>query len=253
METKGSEPNAMTASDRHAHVEIQNVYKAFGHLLVIKNLSIRLEYGEVALLTGPNAAGKTTLLDLTSGDQRPEAGTVLVNGNIANRLDLFHGGRMGIARCYQHSGIFPDETVFENLALGMPGLEGFRFRRWLLWRGLCRRQLGTLREEASKFLTAFDLADRLDLPARDLSYGQQRIAELARAALSQSQLVLLDEPFAGLGGSYREQAFCILEQMKHAGRTLLVVAHGLDVRAQSLFDTHWELHDGHLTTVQPQQ
>jgi branched-chain amino acid transport system ATP-binding protein len=174
-------------------LSIRGLTKAFGSLAVTRGVDLDLEPGARVGLIGPNGAGKSTLIHLLSGTLRPDAGTIHLNGAPIERLRPEQRVRRGLARTHQINTLLPEANARDNVALAIAERE-----RWA-WRALWyRRQWARCREEAQQRLEQIGLAADADRLVRELAYGQQRLLELAIALALQPQVLLLDEPAAGV-------------------------------------------------------
>lgn len=178
----------------------QGLTKSFGTFTAVRNASVTVSTGEVVAIIGPNGAGKTTFFDLLTGRKTPDSGTVSIFGEDVTKLPPWRRVRRGLARSFQVSSVFPTLSALENVQIGIALAErkawhpfGFAVRRY--------------RDRAAALLEEVGLADRMDLPAGELSHGDQRSLELAVALSSDPKILLLDEPTAGMG--VEESAECL--------------------------------------------
>jgi len=214
-----------------ALLDIQNLTMSFGGLNALDNLDLRIGAGEIVSVIGPNGAGKTTLFNVISGLYRPTAGRLLFKGEDLARLPAYAITARGIARTFQNIRVFPNLTVLENIIVGMhcrlrTGLAGAFFHP-----PGQRREEAALREKARELLALF--GDRL-LPmaeenAVNLSYANRRRLEIARALAADPQLLLLDEPTAGMNALETTECIAQIRQIRERGLTVIIIEHKLSV------------------------
>ncbi len=200
----------------------------------MSQVSFSVERGTIVGLIGPNGAGKTTLFNCVTGVTQPEEGSVRFSGNrlehTLGRLASYQIARLGIARTFQNIRLFANLTVLENLIVGTYVRTRAGFREALLpWAGRAAQEERWATAKADQLLQRMDLDPLADRPAGSLSYGQQRRLELARALASEPELLLLDEPAAGLAQSERQELMAFLQQLKGQGLTILLIEHDMNV------------------------
>ncbi len=213
-------------------LELREVRQAFGGVTAVDNVSFTLPAGGIYGLIGPNGAGKTTLLNLISGLYRPGQGQIIFAGHDITGKPPHQIARLGIARTYQNIRLFPDMTVLENVVVGHHA----RIKTNLLttWLRLPqeRREERAAREEALTLLNRLGLSSFANLPASKLSYGDQRRVEIARALALEPQLLLLDEPAAGMNNVESTRLAEFILELKRQGYTILVIEHHMDLIMQ---------------------
>ncbi len=201
---------------------IEDLHCSFGGVQALRGVSLQVAAGARHAVLGPNGAGKTTLFNVISGEVRPTRGQVLVYGQEVTRLPPWQRARLGLARSFQITTLFPELTVRENLMLAClpqlrhPGLT------WLDPR--CQR---LLRQQVDALLEEEGLGRRAYVQVRHLSYGEQRLLEIAMAVAQGPRLLLLDEPTSGLAYSDAER---VLERLAALppSVTLLLIEHNLE-------------------------
>ncbi|HFD15285.1 MAG TPA: ABC transporter ATP-binding protein [Rhodospirillales bacterium] len=199
-----------------------DVTKRFGGVVACDRVSLALERGEIHALIGPNGAGKTTFLNLLSGELAADAGRILLDGTDITRLPTHRRARLGLARSFQITSIFPSMSVLENVSLAVQAHAGSSFR----FLGDAGRD-PTLVEPARRLLEELGLADRADMPAALLAHGQKRLLELAMTLAGEPELLLLDEPLAGLGPEESRRMVELLAALRQR-ITMLLVEHDMD-------------------------
>lgn len=217
----------------------QGLQKAFGGLVVTDDLALSVASGEIHALIGPNGAGKTTALAQLSGELRPDAGTVWLDGADITDLSLPQRVHAGVARSYQVSSVFQDFTARENVELALQAMDrhSFRFFR------PAARNAGRV-ERAEALLDQVGLGEEATVSAQRLSHGQTRQLEIAMAMASDPQVLLLDEPMAGMAPDEAGRLAELVRGLADAVAVLLV-EHDMDV-VFSVADRISVLHQGSL-------
>ena len=203
-------------------LEIKTLSKYFGGVKAVDNLDLQVERGEIVGLIGPNGSGKSTLVNLVCGVLKPTSGEVIFKGrSMAGQLPsarLKHG----IARTFQNIRLFGGLTVWQNLWVARNSTEDIQSQ------SILRRWLGsstTLKKEIETMLEFSDLADKADVLASNLAFGEQRRLELARAVAAKPQLLLLDEPAAGMNQAEVAELEQRIRSLREQGITILLVEH----------------------------
>jgi branched-chain amino acid transport system ATP-binding protein len=204
-------------------LEARHLYKSFGALAATRDVSILLPRGARHAVVGPNGSGKTTLFNLLAGELRPDAGHVLLGGSDVTRLPPDARARAGLQRSFQKSDLFPDLSVRDNLALALAIGDG---RAHVFWRRF--EHLPGLAERIGELAGRVRLEDVLDQPARALPYGTQRQLELGLALAGSPEVLLLDEPTAGMSAE-ETQAMTALIAGLPRDLALLIVEHDMAV------------------------
>jgi branched-chain amino acid transport system ATP-binding protein len=200
----------------------ENLSKRFGALRVVDDVSFSLQYGRIVALIGPNGAGKTSLMNVLSGVLPPDSGRVFFDGVDVTARDLAERSRAGLARTFQIATILPESTVLANVALAVQAKCGSSFRFF----AAAAREEG-LNEPARVALARVNLADRAAMPAGALSHGEKRRLELAIALAMQPRILLLDEPFAGLGPEETAESVALVGALAR-DHAILLVEHDMD-------------------------
>ena len=205
-----------------ALLEIQGLNKSFGGIRATDDLTLTVSAGECHAIIGPNGAGKTTLLSQLSGGQKPDSGRILFKGRDLVRLPAHARAHLGIARSFQITSLIMEMSVLDNVALAVQARQGhsFRFLR-------AARRDRELRDAGMALLTRVGLEDKAALTARALSHGEHRHLEIAVALAGQADLLLLDEPMAGLGAEESARMVDLLQEIK-TRHTILLVEHDMD-------------------------
>lgn len=204
-------------------LQLRGLCKSFGDTEIIRGVDLDVASGERRALIGPNGAGKSTLFHLISGNLGATAGTVAYEGRDITGWAPQRVNRLGLARSFQITNIFPKLTVFENVRLAVmrqhPQPTAF-------WRRVDR--LPAVREATERLLEQVRLQTRAETLAGGLSYSEQRSLEIAMTVASDPQLILLDEPMAGMSSEETDYTLHLIREVT-AGRALLIVEHDMDV------------------------
>ncbi|WP_376792948.1 ABC transporter ATP-binding protein [Thermoflexus sp.] len=210
-------------------LEIIRVSKAFGGLMALVDVSLRVWPGQIKGLIGPNGAGKTTLFNLITGMLRPTSGEIRFDGRSLVGLPPYRIAALGIARTFQNVQLFPGMTVLEHVLIG-----GHRHGRSGLL-GTILRTPQMRQEEKAARARAWEILERVGLeewahrPAESLPLGLQRIVEIARALAATPRLLLLDEPGSGLNPMEKVQLAKLIRSLRQEGITMLLVEHDMNL------------------------
>ncbi len=226
----------MPGVDGHA-LQVTDLSKAFGGLLALDHVSLRVPEGERRAIIGPNGAGKTTLFNCITGTLPPTAGRVLLFGRDVTRLGEPERAGLGLARTYQITNLFPALTALENVLLAVQGKSR---EKWVLHRTVSA--FPQSRARATAELERVGLAHRAAEPVSRLSYGERRELEFALALASRPRALLLDEPTAGLSPADRDRITKTIAQIPR-DITVLLIEHNMDVVLE-LADRITVLHNG---------
>jgi len=203
-------------------LEVTNLKKAFGGLVVTQDISLTIRPGERRLIIGPNGAGKTTLFHQISGDLRPSSGQIKLFGTDVTHFSPYKRAHFGLSRTYQIITLFSGDTLEHNVTLGLLGL---RPARWQMWRPLS--YYGNLATEARRTLDTVGLLHLADHPVSDIAYGEKRRVELAMALVQKPRVLLLDEPLAGLSNTERSQIKSLIASIPRE-TTVIMIEHDMD-------------------------
>jgi len=213
-------------------LEVKEITKSFGGLRAVDRCSLEVKEGTITGLIGPNGAGKTTLFNLITGFYRPDGGQILFRGERIDGLrphQIFH---RGIYRTFQIPREFPQMTVLENLMVMPSGQVGERIWGGWFFPSAVRRQEREIKERALEVLRFVDLIDLRDEYAGNLSGGQRKLLELARAMMVEPKLILLDEPGAGVNPTLMRKLVDYIKKLsEERGMTFLIIEHDMDLVA----------------------
>jgi branched-chain amino acid transport system ATP-binding protein len=218
---------------------VDNLAKNFGGVAALTGVSLEIAIGERRVLLGPNGAGKTTLFHAISGNVMPSSGRIRLFGQDITRLRPDRRARLGLARTFQITNLFPRLTVLDSVLLAIGGAKGRPlrlFRPMSSYRGL--------HDQADRLLDQWGLAGTARRVVRNLSYGEQRQLELVLALAGEPRLLLLDEPTAGLSPAETSRVVAMVQLLPRE-MTILIIEHDMDV-AFELADRIAVMHQGRL-------
>jgi branched-chain amino acid transport system ATP-binding protein len=204
-------------------LKLVDVHKSFGSSKIINGVNLEIPKGERHAIIGPNGAGKSTLFNLISGFYEVSAGCIELNGRVISGLPPHRINRRGLSRSFQVTNIFPKMTVFENIRCALLWSMGYRYSFW----HLCDR-LKKINQKAEAILEKINLVDRRHLPAAMLAYAEQRALEIGITISGDTDVILLDEPTAGMSMSETKRAVNLIRSVTE-GKTLVVVEHDMSV------------------------
>ena len=210
-----------------ALLEVSALSKRFGGLQAVKEVSFEVEKGMVKALIGPNGAGKTTLFNLLSGVIPPDTGTVTFRGEAIQGLPVHRVAGLGISRTFQHIRLFAHMTALENVKVGVHVRSRAGFLAGMMHLPSTWGEEREITRRARAELEFLGVAELADAEATSLSYGQQRSVELARALAAEPELLLLDEPAAGLNMRETVELAKLIGRIRDRGVTVLIVEHDM--------------------------
>ena len=196
-------------------LELKNISLSFGGLKAVNDINFSMKSNEILSLIGPNGAGKTSTFNLITGVYTPTSGSILYKGQDLKKYKPYQITNIGIARTFQNIRLFKQLTVLENIILAMNHKRKINFFASLLPFGAGKKELNMVTEQAIQYLEYANLVEFKDLKAENLSYGKQRELEICRAIATGADLILLDEPAAGLNPSETTQLMEIIRNIKN--------------------------------------
>jgi len=203
-------------------LRVNDLVRRFGGILATDHVTLDVAEGELHAIIGPNGAGKTTLISQLTGHLAPHAGSISVAGRDITHLPAYRRSALGLARSFQITSLLLDFTAADNVALAAQAHHGHSFRFW----ADARKEKG-LRDAAQAALQRVGLADRGNVLVSRLSHGEQRELELAVALATKPQLLLLDEPMAGLGVTESARMVKLLQELRKEV-TIVLVEHDME-------------------------
>jgi branched-chain amino acid transport system ATP-binding protein len=186
-------------------LSLENISVQFGGLRALNNINMQVPSGQITALIGPNGAGKTTLFNLLTGIYKPTTGKIYFKERDISKLEPYERARIGIARTFQNTRIIKNMTVLENVLVAHPQCNSEGFWRSLFLTKSGRRGRQEISEQCVEQLKVVGLQHKLDEMAGNLPYGEQRLLEIARALVTGCEVLLLDEPAAGMNSSEKLQ------------------------------------------------
>jgi branched-chain amino acid transport system ATP-binding protein len=204
-------------------IELRGIEKTFGITSVIRNVDLAVAKGERHALIGPNGAGKSTLFNLISGYMKPSTGSILLRDQEIAGLPPYQINRRGLSRSFQVTNVFANMTVWENIRCAVLWATG---QRYAFWKNIDK--LPEVRERTARILDDIGLTARRDVPAGLLAYADQRALEIGITTAGGADVILLDEPTAGMSNVETERAMALIRRLTE-GRTLMIVEHDMGV------------------------
>ena len=204
-------------------IELKGLHKSFGKTEIIRGCDLAVAPGERVGIIGPNGAGKSTLFNLISGRFGPTSGQILLNGKRIDGLLPYQINRLGLARSFQITNIFGRLSVFENLRCGLLWAMGYRYAFWKFL-----ADLRDANERAAQLLSMIRLEKKRDTLAMNLTYAEQRALEIGVTIAGGAEVILLDEPTAGMSKSETSRFIELIREVT-VGKTLLTVEHDMGV------------------------
>lgn len=209
-------------------LELKHIAKSFGENKVLADISFALNEGSITVLMGTNGSGKTTLFNIISGFLSADNGEVLLDGENISHVTDYKINRLGVTRTFQDTRLISNLTVKENLLLAFPSQEGEKWWRTIFPDNKIIQEQQTNSQKADEILSTCFIEDITDSKAGEISYGQQKLLNLACCIANDPQILLLDEPVAGVNPVFRERLATVIHQIKDRGKTLFIIEHNTD-------------------------
>lgn len=225
---------------------VKDLYKAFGEKAVLANLNLEIPEGKIFTLTGANGSGKTTLFNILTGFLKADKGNIRFKGRIMNGLSPAARNRLGISRTFQDLRLIRQLTVKENIILAFRDNPGENLMNAMLPKKFLKKYYDEFESKADAILEQVFLEDVAGSLAGEISYGQQKLLTLGCCIAGNPDLLLLDEPTAGVNIEYQGRIKMLLEGMKSEGKTVLLIDHNPDF-IDSVSDGIMFLHEGSVT------
>jgi neutral amino acid transport system ATP-binding protein len=239
VDTDGVEPESTDSAaeedakevPRGLPLRVQNLRKTFGGITAVDDTSFEVEEGSLTGLIGPNGAGKSTTFNCITGVHEPDGGTVLFNGRDITGMRPHEIATRGLVRTFQIARELEEMTVLENLMLAPQGQEGEKLTYAVTpgLRGSVQRDEAAIRDEVWEMLEFFEIDHLAEEYAGNLSGGQRKLLEMARALMTDPEVLLLDEPFAGVNPTLEEKLLDRIHELREQGYTFLLVEHDMDL------------------------
>ncbi|CAM3653522.1 ABC transporter permease subunit [Castellaniella denitrificans] len=246
-QTSGPAAARPPAGQTHASLEVTNLNKWFGGIVTAKDVNLVLKPGQVTALIGPNGAGKTTIFNLLAGVIRPNSGHITVGGVDITDMPAWKRVSKGIGRSFQDVRIFENISVIDNVLVALPNQPGENLFKLLFQRKAVRTNTHNDHAYARQLLAQVGLQDKAQDSAGDLSYGEQKLLAIARLVATGADILLFDEPAAGVDAVWAARMIEIIRSLAQSGKTICLVEHNLNV-VKELADTVYFMNVGNIVT-----
>ena len=209
-------------------ISVNNLKKSFGGLKAVDVQELSFKEGELTSIIGPNGAGKTTFFDLISGFQNADSGSIFLKDKDISNAQPYKIARMGMVRTFQLTKVFDRMTVMENLLFSGSNIKNDSFLRSFIKLNSQKLYESNLREKASEIMNDLNIGHMANSYARELSGGQKKLLELARSIINEPEILLLDEPLAGVNPKLAEDILSLITKLSDSGITILMVEHNIE-------------------------
>jgi len=213
-----------------AMLTVENINVYYGVIHALKDISFQVNEGEIVALIGANGAGKTTVFNMLTGVYRPTDGGIRLNGENLIGKKPYEINRMGVARTFQNIRLFPQQSVLDNVMTGLNNQVQYSLAESLLHVGSYHKKEKEMTERSMEILRVFGLEDSAQTLASNLPYGKQRKLEIARALATKPELLLLDEPAAGMNPQETEELTAFIGEIREKFKiTILLIEHHMNL------------------------
>ena len=209
-------------------ISVNNLKKSFGGLKAVDVQELSFKEGELTSIIGPNGAGKTTFFDLISGFQDADSGSIFLKDKDISNAQPYKIARMGMVRTFQLTKVFDRMTVMENLLFSGSNIKNDSFLRSFIKLNSQKLYESNLREKASEIMNDLNIGHMANSYARELSGGQKKLLELARSIINEPEILLLDEPLAGVNPKLAEDILSLITKLSESGITIIMVEHNIE-------------------------
>ncbi len=209
-------------------ISVNNLKKSFGGLKAVDVQELSFKEGELTSIIGPNGAGKTTFFDLISGFQDANSGSIFLKDKDISNAQPYKIARMGMVRTFQLTKVFDRMTVMENLLFSGSNIKNDSFLRSFIKLNSQKLYESNLREKANEIMNDLNIGHMANSYARELSGGQKKLLELARSIINEPEILLLDEPLAGVNPKLAEDILSLITKLSDSGITILMVEHNIE-------------------------
>ena len=209
-------------------ISVNNLKKSFGGLKAVDVQELSFKEGELTSIIGPNGAGKTTFFDLISGFQDADSGSIFLKDKDISNAQPYKIARMGMVRTFQLTKVFDRMTVMENLLFSGSNIKNDSFLRSFIKLNSQKLYESNLREKANEIMNDLNIGHMANSYARELSGGQNKLLELARSIINEPEILLLDEPLAGVNPKLAEDILSLITKLSDSGITILMVEHNIE-------------------------
>ena len=209
-------------------ISVNNLKKSFGGLKAVDVQELSFIEGELTSIIGPNGAGKTTFFDLISGFQNADSGSIFLKDKNISNAQPYKIARMGMVRTFQLTKVFDRMTVMENLLFSGSNIKNDSFLRSFIKLNSQKLYESNLREKANEIMNDLNIGHMANSYARELSGGQKKLLELARSIINEPEILLLDEPLAGVNPKLAEDILSLITKLSDSGITIIMVEHNIE-------------------------
>ena len=209
-------------------ISVNNLKKSFGGLKAVDVQELSFKEGELTSIIGPNGAGKTTFFDLISGFQNADSGSIFLKDKDISNAQPYKIARMGMVRTFQLTKVFDRMTVMENLLFSGSNIKNDSFLRSFIKLNSQKLYESYLREKANEIMNDLNIGHMANSYARELSGGQKKLLELARSIINEPEILLLDEPLAGVNPKLAEDILSLITKLSDSGITIVMVEHNIE-------------------------
>ena len=209
-------------------ISVNNLKKSFGGLKAVDVQELSFKEGELTSIIGPNGAGKTTFFDLISGFQNADSGSIFLKDKDISNAQPYKIARMGMVRTFQLTKVFDRMTVMENLLFSGSDIKNDSFLRSFIKLNSQKLYENSLREKANEIMNDLNIGHMANSYARELSGGQKKLLELARSIINEPEILLLDEPLAGVNPKLAEDILSLITKLSDSGITIIMVEHNIE-------------------------
>lgn len=209
-------------------ISVKNLKKSFGGITAVDIKELSFIEGELTSVIGPNGAGKTTFFDLISGFQNADSGDIFLKEKNISNSQPYKIARMGMVRTFQLTKVFDRMTVMENLLFSGSNVNNDSFLRSILKLNSQKVYENSLKDKANEIMNDLNIGHMADSYARELSGGQKKLLELARAIINEPEILLLDEPLAGVNPKLAGDILSLIKKLSEDGITIVMVEHNIE-------------------------
>lgn len=228
-------------------LKINNLTKSFGGLTAVNNVSLDFRAGKITSLIGPNGAGKTTLFNLITGFLKPDTGEIVYDGHLVHKMKPFEIAQLGIGRLFQDTRVFKKMSCLDNILLGYKDIQGENPLRAIAFAPRVKKLERMAGKKAEEQLEFVGLRGKKDAMAEDLSFGEQKLLNLAQLLFGEYQVLLLDEPTAGVNLVMIAKILEIIKNLaKKMNKMIIVIEHNMNVVLQ-ISDWVYFMNEGEIT------
>lgn len=224
-------------------LSVKHISKSFGDCKVLNDISFEMQDGSVSVLMGTNGSGKTTLFNIISGFIKQDNGNIILDNDAIDKLKPYQRKRKGIGRTFQDMRLIGNLSVKENVMLAFPEQEGEKWWKTILPNKKVNKEQNDNSQKSDQLLRDCFIDEISESKANEISYGQQKLLNLACCMASGAFVLLLDEPAAGVNPVFREKLATVVKTLKVQGKALLVIEHNVDF-IETVADEILFLHNG---------